>query len=72
MTKSHLLEYLHDGRRWVIEVPAVSEEDLRARIEAMRSGRYMGVQMYSIPYRWGGLARAYAWITDALRWLTLR
>ena len=66
MTKTHLLEYDHAGSRWLLELPASSEDDLRARIEAMRSGRYLGVEEISIPYRWRRFARVYAWFANTL------
>ncbi len=60
----HVVEYQHDGKLFVIEVPATSENDLWQRIERMRDGRYMGVLQFSVPTSCGVLAKSICWIQN--------
>lgn len=40
---THVLEYEHEGRIYLFESQARSEEEFIARIDRLRNGRYLGV-----------------------------
>jgi hypothetical protein len=58
---THLFEYQHDGATWSIEIPAISEQDAKERIERLQSARYLGVLQMKIPVELGIFARLICW-----------
>lgn len=68
--ENYLFEYHHNGSRWNLAIPALSEEDALARIERIgNNAQFVGVEMARIPVEMGPLAR----VTCAVRnWISAR
>jgi hypothetical protein len=47
--KIFLIEYFHNGSRWVLELPASDHDDAQARINALSRARLLGERAGSIP-----------------------
>jgi hypothetical protein len=65
--ETHLFEYEHDGKSWLLEVCANSVDDAEQRLQRLPFASYKGVVKATIPARLGFLARASVWFRNALR-----
>lgn len=56
--KTFLFEYFHDGKKWMVEIPATSLDDAQARINKLPLAKPLGELVARIPARAGLLVKA--------------
>jgi hypothetical protein len=64
--KVFLFKYFHDGRWWMVEIPASSLDDAQARINKLPHAQVMGEMVAKIPASVGIIARCLCWLRNAL------
>lgn len=62
--KIYLCDYLYEGHKWSIEIPATSFEDARKRLIALRYGEVVGELKLSIP-----IPIKQTWFSRLMKWL---
>lgn len=55
--KTFLFKYFHEGKWWMVEIPATSQDDAQARINKLPLAQPLGECFAKIPARLGLLAK---------------
>jgi hypothetical protein len=55
--KTYLFKYFHDGKWWMVEIPATSQDDAQERINKLPLAQPLGECFAKIPARIGWMAK---------------
>lgn len=64
--KTFLFEYFHEGKSWLVEIPATSMDDAQARVNKLPLAKPLGEVFAKIPARLGLVARVACFVRNAL------
>jgi hypothetical protein len=64
--RKYLLEYYHNGAKWVIQLDATSTEDARERARQIYCAKVLGTVEAETPRALGFSARAACWLQNRL------
>jgi hypothetical protein len=62
--KTYLFEYFHDGATWMVEIPATSMDDAKARIRKLPLAKPLGEMVAKVPASAGMIARFVCWLRN--------